>query len=168
MGPGGSDFLPLVSRRSAHVVRRACGQCSHDIVETRCTTQQLHRRGQLRIVPEELLEPPGISPGLLGDLAFHVVSDEALSVVEVRATHLDVEVGQEVEEVIEVGAIEREARLEIFVLLHGLQRFRDLRKSDDDFSFSMDDDDKPPSPDKLLGDLVREGPALGVHTLAAT
>ena len=43
-------------------------------------------------------------------------------------------------------------------------RFRDLRRSEDDFSFSVDRD-KPPSPDKQWAEVLRNGPAWGIHTL---
>jgi len=54
----------------------------------------------------------------------------------------------------------------IYLILSNLSRFRDLRKSDDDFGFSRMDDDKPPSPAKQFAEILREGPALGVHSLA--
>jgi hypothetical protein len=50
-----------------------------------------------------------------------------------------------------------------FVLIHQLQRYRTLRRNEDDFSFGASD--APPSPDKLLGGIVREGPVAGVHVL---
>lgn len=43
-------------------------------------------------------------------------------------------------------------------------RFRDLRRGEDDFSFSMDRD-KPPSPDKQWAEILRNGPTWGIHTL---
>ena len=43
-------------------------------------------------------------------------------------------------------------------------RFRELRRGEDDFSFSMDRD-KPPSPDKQWGEILRNGPAWGIHSL---
>lgn len=52
----------------------------------------------------------------------------------------------------------------VFLMIYGLQRFRDLRKQDDDFSFSRGED-KPPSPDKQFATIVREGPAFGVFTI---
>lgn len=52
-----------------------------------------------------------------------------------------------------------------FVLIHDMPRFRDLRKSDDDFSFSRRGEDKPANPGKLLGTLLRDGPPVGVHVL---
>jgi energy-coupling factor transporter ATP-binding protein EcfA2 len=52
----------------------------------------------------------------------------------------------------------------VFIVIYDLSRFRDLRRSEDDFSFSMDDD-KPVSADKHLATVLRDGPAFGVHTL---
>lgn len=53
----------------------------------------------------------------------------------------------------------------IFLVLAGLHRLRDLRKSDDYASFSLDED-AAPAPDKQLAYLLREGPGVGVWTLA--
>ncbi|HEX8322325.1 MAG TPA: FtsK/SpoIIIE domain-containing protein [Tepidisphaeraceae bacterium] len=53
-----------------------------------------------------------------------------------------------------------------FVLINGLQRYRALRKGDDDgFSFSMSDEPKKASPSKQLVDLIREGPNYGIHVI---
>jgi energy-coupling factor transporter ATP-binding protein EcfA2 len=51
----------------------------------------------------------------------------------------------------------------IYLLIYNIARFRDLRK-EDDFSFSMSDD-KPVSPAKQFGTILKEGPALGIHTI---
>jgi hypothetical protein len=53
----------------------------------------------------------------------------------------------------------------IFLLIYGLQRYRMLRKQEEDFSFSGDAQ-KPPDPAKVFATILREGPALGVHTVA--
>jgi hypothetical protein len=53
----------------------------------------------------------------------------------------------------------------LYVVIHDLQRFRMLRKSDDDFGFSRRGDDQPASPGENLGTILREGPPLGVHVL---
>src|SRR5207249_2626926 len=53
----------------------------------------------------------------------------------------------------------------IFIFIYDIQRFRDLRKSDDDFGFSRYDEDKPAPPSKLFGDVLRDGPPVGVHTI---
>ena len=50
-----------------------------------------------------------------------------------------------------------------FVFLLGSERFRQLRRSEDDFSFSMSDEPAPARPDAMLGDLLRDGPTVGLH-----
>jgi len=52
----------------------------------------------------------------------------------------------------------------IFLVIDNVGRFRDLRKSDDDFSFSGDRG-KAVSPARQFVDLLREGPSVGIHTL---
>jgi ABC-type multidrug transport system fused ATPase/permease subunit len=53
----------------------------------------------------------------------------------------------------------------IFLLVYNLGRFRELRKSEDDFGYARLDEGKPPSPSKQFGEILREGPPVGVHTL---
>jgi hypothetical protein len=50
-----------------------------------------------------------------------------------------------------------------YLFIIGLQRFRDLRKGDDDFGFSRREE--KPSPSRQLETLLREGPTLGIHTV---
>jgi hypothetical protein len=52
----------------------------------------------------------------------------------------------------------------IYLVIFNGGRFRDLRRGEDDFSFSVDRD-KPPSPDKEWAEIIRNGPAWGIHTL---
>ena len=52
----------------------------------------------------------------------------------------------------------------VYLVVFNGGRFRDLRRGEDDFSFSTDRD-KPPSPDKQFAEILRNGPAWGVHTL---
>jgi hypothetical protein len=55
----------------------------------------------------------------------------------------------------------------IYLMVYGLQRFRALRKSEDSFGgFSSSDEPKKADPGKQFSDLLREGPALGIHTIA--
>ncbi len=51
-----------------------------------------------------------------------------------------------------------------YLIIRGLQRYRMLRRQEDDFSFSAQE--KPPTPEKQLVDLLRDGPPVGMHTLA--
>ena len=53
----------------------------------------------------------------------------------------------------------------IYLIIHSLGRFRDLRKDESDFGFSSSSDDKPPSPSKHFVKILQEGPAVGVHVL---
>jgi hypothetical protein len=60
----------------------------------------------------------------------------------------------------------------IFVLVYGLQRYRVLRKSEESssFNFSLDADDedakkKRAPADKQFADILRDGPAVGVHVI---
>jgi len=52
----------------------------------------------------------------------------------------------------------------IFIMINALQRFRVLRKSEDDFSFSTEIDETPKA-DKQFAEILREGPVLGIHTI---
>jgi hypothetical protein len=62
----------------------------------------------------------------------------------------------------ESAGVEDAASLYLVIFNGG--RFRDLRRGEDDFSFSVDRD-KPPSPDKQWAEILRNGPAWGIHTL---
>ena len=53
----------------------------------------------------------------------------------------------------------------IYIFIYDIQRFRDMRKSDDDFGYSRYDEDKPVPPSKLFGDVLRDGPPVGIHTI---
>ena len=61
-----------------------------------------------------------------------------------------------------------ETRETILVLINGLQRYRELRKTEENFSFSMDADDAPKAAaaDKSFAELIKEGPAFGIHVVA--
>lgn len=52
----------------------------------------------------------------------------------------------------------------IFLIIDNLGRFRDLRKSDDDYSFSADKNKKA-TPARHFVDILKNGPAVGVHSL---
>ncbi len=63
-------------------------------------------------------------------------------------------------------ASEHHSASSIYVLIYGLQRYRMLRKTEESFSFSADEGEKKPQPDKLFADILREGPSLGTHIMA--
>jgi len=60
-------------------------------------------------------------------------------------------------------ALEKPDPRPVFLLVLGLQRFRDLRK-EDDYSFSGRDD-APATPAQRFARLLREGPAHGLHSI---
>ena len=78
------------------------------------------------------------------------------------------EAGRVVAEVASVVKSRQEdARYEappIFLFVYNLSRFRDLRKADDDFSFSRKEESASPS--QQFADILKEGPAYGVHVIA--
>ncbi len=53
-----------------------------------------------------------------------------------------------------------------YLVIYDLSRFRTLRRSEDDFGFSRYDEDKAAGPDQLLAEILRDGPSVGVHTIA--
>ena len=53
----------------------------------------------------------------------------------------------------------------LFLFLYGLQRFRELRKPEDDFSFSRRGEEAAANPAKQFVTILLEGPAVGVHTV---
>ncbi len=53
----------------------------------------------------------------------------------------------------------------LLLLIHSLQRFRDLRRNEDDYGYSSDDG--PPKPDRLFAAILRDGPSVGVHVVAS-
>ena len=61
-------------------------------------------------------------------------------------------------------ADDSQAGPDVYILLFGLQRFRQLRKQEDDFSFSRGGEEAP-KPDKQLAELLSEGPSLGIHAM---
>lgn len=52
----------------------------------------------------------------------------------------------------------------IILLVYGLQRYRVLRRSEDAFGLSLDEEAKP-RPDVQFADLLREGPSVGIHVI---
>src|SRR5262249_36737295 len=52
----------------------------------------------------------------------------------------------------------------VYLVVFGLQRFRDLRKQEDDFGFGRRDEEQQ-RVDQQFATLLREGSNLGLHTL---
>jgi S-DNA-T family DNA segregation ATPase FtsK/SpoIIIE len=73
-------------------------------------------------------------------------------------------INQVAEELARREAAGREDAPPLFLVLYNAGRLRELRRSDDDYGFSLDKD-KPPKPDKQWGEILRNGPNWGIHSL---
>lgn len=63
----------------------------------------------------------------------------------------------------------RNANRPLFILVYNISKFRDLRKSEEDYGFggfgSQGGSEKPPQPGKLFADLLTDGPEQGMHAI---
>ena len=78
------------------------------------------------------------------------------------------DVGQRIQELAElvrkrIDSDEHEKSM-VLLSIYALQRYRVLRRSEDEFSFSVDEN-APPRPDKELALILRDGPAVGIHVV---
>lgn len=80
------------------------------------------------------------------------------------------ETGQVLQELSEQLETRRESESDsvepLFVIVHNIARFRDLRKAEDDFgmgSFGMSAEVKPVDPAKQFATLLSDGPEYGIH-----
>jgi hypothetical protein len=96
----------------------------------------------------------GYLAGLIGALPHPVVAGDWSDAARVLA-----ELASEVERRQQPGS----DGPEVFLFLHDLARFRDLRRRPDDFGFSRRDEDAGPT--DHLQTILREGPGLGVHAV---
>jgi hypothetical protein len=116
----------------------------------------------------------GVNFYLLG----HSVGDTRLE--EVQRQLADVFPGRaqvvnwrEVPDTVNELAIEVEHRLSqradnyppLFLVIHGLQHFRELRRQEEDFGFGRRDEKKPVPPPRQFLSILRDGPMVGVFTL---
>ena len=53
----------------------------------------------------------------------------------------------------------------VYVFVYGVQRFRMLRKQEEEFSFARGEEAPKPKTDKVFARLITEGPALGMHLI---
>jgi hypothetical protein len=105
---------------------------------------------------------PDDSPqsGYLGRIANGLPSPVRLGAWRESAS-LIAELAQEVDRRLAAGHQDYPS---MFLIIHGLQRCRDLRRSEDDFSFSARPDEAA-SPAKQFATILREGPPVGIHAL---
>lgn len=74
-------------------------------------------------------------------------------------------IGEQLDDRIEHGAQGKPTQ---FLVINGLHRFRDLRRDEDDFGYSMSREEKAKTPAQVFTELLREGPALSMHTIVVT
>jgi hypothetical protein len=86
-----------------------------------------------------------------------------MKMVDFRAT---AEVIDEIAQEVARRQESEQAGPSIYFVVYGLQRYRALRKQEDDFgSFSIGDEPKKANPGKQFGEIIKEGPAVGVHVI---
>jgi len=122
--------------------------------------------------------PPGAARFILLEATTPGSSDSEFIQQLARAIphQLTVARGQDIVDVMNGLAAELKARTggdeqvagapSVFLLIHGLQKFKKLRH-EDDFNFSMADAGAGPNPGAQFGDLLSEGSANGIHIIAS-
>ena len=55
-----------------------------------------------------------------------------------------------------------------YLIINAMHRFRDLRRDEDDYGFSMGDEEKIKTPAQVLAELLKEGSPLGMHVICST
>jgi hypothetical protein len=120
--------------------------------------------GQIGVALFQVLDanpPDSLSAGVLGRLAG--VLPHSLPVAGWHdLPKVMAEVAAEVDRRQKAHAAEEPS---LYLFVHGLQRFRDLRRQEDDFGYSRRGEDKAASPAKQFTTVLRDGPAVGVHTI---
>jgi DNA segregation ATPase FtsK/SpoIIIE, S-DNA-T family len=105
--------------------------------------------------------PESATAGYLGQIARLLPHESQLGGVRDTAAVMN-EVGAEVARRQASGETDAPGW---YVFIHDIQRFRDLRKKEDDFGFSRMGEGEQVSPSQHLTNILREGPNLGVHVL---
>jgi energy-coupling factor transporter ATP-binding protein EcfA2 len=123
------------------------------------TTDDASGGGRFHVLDGSPVDSP--HRGMLGKLADVIPHPISVAAVTEVASVMNA-IGDEVERRQQSGEQELPP---IFLLIYDVQRFRDLRKADDDFGFSRRGEEKVVSPAKRLGAILRDGPAVRVHTI---
>lgn len=91
-------------------------------------------------------------PGRMESVAFHVIG-ETMQMIRNEITRRQEARGQ--------------AHPPLFLVVFDLSKFRELAKAEDDFGLGGfgDNKDKPASPGKLFGEIIKEGASVGVHLI---
>ena len=150
----GSNLIVIGQREEAALAMLA--------VSLVCLSAQSSRGGIRFVVCDGTA--PGSSEGAFLQKVVEAVPHE---VELVRNSELPRVMG-ELGEVLKRRASDEEAAANdppVYLLIHGLQRFKKL-KYEDDFDFSFDSDAEGPGPGAQLNEIVTEGTSYGLHVVA--
>ncbi len=111
--------------------------------------------------------------GTHGDATYASLIPEVIDHLQCNVQHID---SRGVEEAMQTIYVELQERLKNgaqgkptqFLIVNGLHRFRDLRRNEDDYGFSMRDEEKQKTPALIFAEFIKEGPALGIHVIVST
>ena len=107
------------------------------------------------------LRPDAPQAGFWSRLA--AVVPHGMKIVSPRGTReVIAEIAEELTRREESG---REDAPPIYLVVFDIARFRDLRKTEDDFGFSRSDESAPPNPGRQFRAILHDGPAVGIHAL---
>jgi DNA segregation ATPase FtsK/SpoIIIE, S-DNA-T family len=126
------------------------------------------RRAQVPVVNGQLpslLVLDGTRPGEPGEQVWGKVVQALGDGAQLVATRdVATTIARVAEELTRRDAESDETAPSIYLVVYNAARFRDLRKGEEDFSFSISRD-KPEGSDKQLAEILKNGPAWGIHTL---
>jgi energy-coupling factor transporter ATP-binding protein EcfA2 len=111
-----------------------------------------------------LLEPAVADekPDLLLSRLSESLPHDVVNVGRLGVTEAMADLAAEVKRRLDHQVLDGEA---VFVVVRDLARFRELRKADGDFGFSFGGGDKKAGPADNFATILRDGPAVGIHTL---
>ncbi len=116
--------------------------------------------------PAKLVVLDGARPGEAGHGAWKKVTDalgeEATTTDQAGLAKVFTEIADEVAR--REAETENQDHQPIYLVLHNAARFRELRRREDDFSFGSSGDE-PLRPDQQLAEILKNGPAVGIHTI---
>ncbi|MFM1801004.1 MAG: hypothetical protein RJA81_356, partial [Planctomycetota bacterium] len=106
--------------------------------------------------------PPAGEPSLASQLQTYGIENESIAPAELKSglTGLWNELRSRQDD-------PPKAICPIIIVMSDIARLRDLRKSDDDYGFGGfgGGEPAPPSPLKMLSEILREGPSVAIHTI---
>ena len=150
---GGNNVLIIGTREDAALSILSVGLVS--------LAAQFRNEKEARIVLIDSTAPGTAENDLLGRATAAIKRPLEIA----RAADIDASIGSIYEEFQKRSTDGSDGKPPVFLLIHSVQKFKKLRY-EDDFSFSMDEDDGP-KPGNQLSEIICEGPGLGIHVILA-